>query len=189
MILTDIYLKVKQFFKKEDAQLVPSENILLEVHKNKGLLWEKIALFKERLLELPNSVSHTAGKEQSNGMKELFPLEHHIEGGLYTREVFMPKHTCVVSFIHKQDHPSFIISGEASVLMDTGEIIKYKAPDKIMTKKGTQRVFFMHEDTRWVCVYKTDKETVTEAEKDIYTEDWRDLPIEIINQNKLLCQE
>ena len=47
----------------------------------------------------------------------------------------------------------------------------------------------MHEDTRWVCVYKTDKETVTEAEKDIYTEDWRDLPIEIINQNKLLCQE
>jgi len=178
-----IYLKIKQFFKKKDG-----ENILLEVHKNQGLLWEKISLFKEHILKMPNSVSHTPGQEQSKGMKELFPLEHHIEGGLYTREVFMPKGTCVVSFIHKQDHPSFIISGEASVLMDTGEIKRYKAPDKIMTKQGTQRVFFIHQDTRWVCVYKTDKKTVNEAEKDIYTDNWKDLPIEIINQNKLLCQ-
>ena len=122
-------------------------------------------------------------------MKELFPLQHHIEGGLYTREVFMPKNTVVVSLIHKQNHPSFVLEGEASVLLDNGDIVKYKQGDKIMTKIGTQRVLFIHEDTRWVCVYKTDAKTVEEAEIDVYANSYMELPNDIIYKNKLIWQE
>ena len=39
------------------------------------------------------------------------PLNHRLKDGLYTREIFMPKGTLVVSFIHKQSHPSFFLKG------------------------------------------------------------------------------
>ena len=39
------------------------------------------------------------------------------------------------------------------------------------------------------CVYRTDKETIEEAEKDIYTEDYKELPEYVILNKKLLCQE
>ncbi len=108
---------------------------------------------------------------------------------MYTREVLMPKGSLVVSFIHKQNHPSFFLSGEMSILTDEGEVKRIKAPMKVMTETGTQRVAYMHEDCVWVCVYKTDKETVEEAEKDVYTLDYKELPQHIILNQKLLCQE
>ena len=36
----------------------------------------------------------------------------------------------------------------------------------------------------WVCVYRTDAETVEEAEKELYTENFMELPEYIINRNK-----
>jgi len=160
------------------------EDVLKYVHQNRGILWEKIAAFREQLVTLETAVQH--GTE---GMAELMPLKHDFSDGLYTREIFMPKGTVVVSFIHKQNHPSFFLSGEMSVLNDKGEINRIKAPMKVMTEIGTQRVAYMHEDCVWVCVYRTDKETIEEAEKDIYTEDYKELPEYVILNKKLLCQE
>jgi len=160
------------------------EDILKYVHQNRGILWERIAAFRKQLGTLETAVQH--GTEE---MAELMPLKHDFSDGLYTREIFMPKGTVVVSFIHKQNHPSFFLSGEMSVLNDKGEINRIKAPMKVMTEIGTQRVAYMHEDCVWVCVYRTDKETIEEAEKDIYTEDYKELPEYVILNKKLLCQE
>tara|TARA_R110002153_G_scaffold8849_5_gene37424 strand:+ start:3130 stop:3702 length:573 start_codon:yes stop_codon:yes gene_type:complete len=179
-------LKRLFFFKAIDES---PENILLEVHKKKGLLWEKIEEFRKQIVSLDGSVKHELGEEQESDLSEMCPLQQDLTNGLYTREVFMPKGTLVVSFIHKQDHPSFVLQGEASVLLDDGQIVKYKQGDKIMTKTGTQRVLFMHEDTRWVCVYRTNAKTFLEAEKDVYTNDFRLLPKEFLNKKKLLWQE
>lgn len=169
----------------EMAEIVhKEEDVLKYVHQNRGILWEKIAAFRKQLGTLETAVQH--GTE---GMAELMPLKHDFSNGLYTREIFMPKGTVVVSFIHKQNHPSFFLSGEMSVLNDKGEINRIKAPMKVMTEIGTQRVAYMHEDCVWVCVYRTDKETIEEAEKDIYTEDYKELPEYVILNKKLLCQE
>ena len=169
----------------EVAEIVhKEEDVLKYVHQNRGILWERIAAFKQRLLEIDGAIHHSDAE-----MEKIFPLKHHIEDGLYTREVFMPKGSLVVSFIHKQNHPSFFLSGEMSILKDTGEVERIKAPMKVMTEIGTQRVAYMHEDCVWVCVYRTDKETVEEAEKDIYTEDYRELPNYVILNKRLLCQE
>jgi hypothetical protein len=100
----------------------------------------------------------------------------------------MPKGSVVVSMIHKQNHPSFLLKGELSYLTDDGEVVTIKAPHKIFTKIGTQRVFYMHEDCTWCCVYKTDAKTFEEAEADVYTNDYKDLPNELILKNKLLWQ-
>ena len=47
----------------------------------------------------------------------------------------------------------------------------------------------MHEDCVWACVYRADKKTVEEAEKDVYTENYMDLPKHIILNKQLLCQD
>ena len=122
-------------------------------------------------------------------MKQIAPLKQNIEGGLYTREIFMPKGSVVVSMIHKQQHPSFLLKGELSYLTDEGEVVRIKAPHKIFTQIGTQRVLYIHEDSEWCCVYKTDAKTFEEAEADVYTNDYRDLPKELIEKNKKLWQE
>ena len=160
------------------------EDILQKVHNDRGLLWENIKVFKEQILSLNESVE--AGTKEMN---EMFPLKHNLQDGLYTREILMPKDSLVVSFIHKQNHPSFFMSGEMSVLLDTGEVKRIKAPMKLMTEIGTQRVAYMHEDCVWICVYKTNKKTIEEAEKDVYTQDYKDLPPHIILNKGLICQE
>jgi len=174
-------MKLLNLFKKKKES---PENILKTVHQNRGLLWANIRIFKEQLMSIEGSVS-VGSKE----MQEIFPLKHDLKDGLYTREILMPKGSLVVSFIHKQNHPSFFLSGEMSVLSDTGEVKRIKAPMKVMTEIGTQRVAYMHEDCVWVCVYRTDKETIEEAEKDVYTQDYNDLPPHIILNKGLICQE
>ena len=187
-----LLVKIVDFFKRlfsfKTIDESP-EDILLEVHKNKGLLWEKIEEFRLQISSIEGSANHELGENQEPEMIDLCPLQQDLTNGLYTREVFMPKGTLVVSFIHKQDHPSFVLEGEASVLLDDGQIVKYKQGDKIMTKTGTQRVLFMHEDTRWACVYRTNAKTFLDAEKDVYTNDFRLLPKEFLNKKKLLWQE
>ena len=160
------------------------EDILLSVHENRGLIWENIAKFKDTILSMDNSLKH-----HTDGMQEVMPVTHHLQDGLYTREVFMPKGMLVVSFIHKQNHPSFFMSGEMSVLLDTGEVKRIKAPMRVMTEIGTQRVAYMHEDCVWACVYRTDAKTVEEAEKEVYTEDFMELPSYVILKKQLPCQE
>ena len=75
------------------------ENVLQYVHQNRGLLWENISVFKDTILQHGGSV-----RNHTPEMEELMPVEHNLQDGLYTREIFMPKGTLVVSYIHKQNH-------------------------------------------------------------------------------------
>lgn len=159
------------------------EHFLELIDVNRGILWESIADFKKNLEAINDSVSH-----HTSEMQEVFPVKHHIKDGLYTRELFMPKGSLVVSFIHMTNHPSFFMKGEMSILMDNGEVKRIKAPMVVQTEVGTQRVAYMHEDCIWSCVYKTDKETVEEAEEEIYTEDYMNLPKHVILKKQLQCQ-
>jgi|TARA_R110001606_G_scaffold357145_1_gene508629 hypothetical protein len=165
------------------------EDVLKYVHQNRGILWEKIATFREQLEEIEGAMVHKAGNAQSEEMSQVFPLKQTLEGGLYTRELFMPKGSLVVSMIHKQQHPSFLLKGKVSYINDEGEIITVTGPHVIFTQTGTQRVLYIHEDTNWCCVYKTDAKTFEEAEADVYTDDYRDLPDTIIIQKRKLCLE
>jgi hypothetical protein len=171
---------ILSLFKKKEKP----EDILRYVNKNRGILWEKIEEFSNQLNATGGFV--TSGTDE---MEEQFPTKHHFSDGLYTREVFMPKGSLVVSFIHKQSHPSFFMEGEMSILTDAGEIKKIKAPMTIQTEIGTQRVAYMHEDVRWSCVYKTDKKNIKDAMKEIYTLDYRELPSSLIIKHLELCQD
>lgn len=163
---------------------VTPDALLYNVYKERGLLWEDIARFHNELKQVAGVVLHNTEEMQTE-----FPTKHHIDNGLYTREVFMPQGSLVVSFIHKQNHPSFFLQGSMSLLMDDGQVKHIKAPQTVFTEIGTQRVAYMHEDCVWACVYRTDAETVEEAEKEVYTLDYRELPEHIIFKQQVLCQE
>jgi len=165
------------------------EEILNHVNHNRGMLWERINAFKQQLSFYDEALVHKCGTKHSQEMQETYPLKQTLEGGLYTRELFMPKGHIIVSMIHRQQHPSFLLKGKVSYLTDSGELVTVTAPHLIFTQIGTQRVLYIHEDTNWCCVYKTDAKTFEEAEADVYTDDHEMLPAHIINKQKLLCQE
>ena len=174
----------------EDVTLIKAPIDLIQgINSNRGLMWEKISTFVEQLNGVDGYLSHKAGTTQSEAMEERYPLKQTLEGGLYTRELFMPKGSLVISMIHKQQHPSFLLKGKVSYLADNGEVRTINGPTTIFTQTGTQRVLYIHEDTDWCCVYKTDKKTFEEAEADVYTDDYKNLPLELIEKRKLLCQE
>jgi len=154
MSISSIVKKVRGIFKRKDI----AKEALESINENRGLLWEKIAIFKEQVLSIEGSVRH-----HTEEMDELFP-----------------------SFIHKQDHPSFFLEGEMSILMDTGEVKRIKAPMQFQTETGTQRVAYMHEDCRWTCVYRTDAKEIAVAEKEVYTEDFLELPEHVILNKRWL---
>jgi hypothetical protein len=164
------------------SEVIENEELILNyIHNYRGLLWERIAEFNKQLLTVDGAMCSTDAE-----MQEMLPVKHHLKDGLYTREILMPKGMLVVSFIHKQSHPSFFLSGEMSILNDAGKIERIKAPMKVMTEIGTQRVAYMHEDCVWVCVYNTDKNTIEEVEADVYTLNHLDLPEYVILNRRLI---
>ena len=166
-----------------------AKKVLRQIGNKRGLMWDKISHFKQQLNKIEGVLTHKAGEEQSAGLKKAAPLKHNFEGGLYTRTMFMPKGSVIVSMIHRQQHPSFLLKGELSYLTDEGEVKRIKAPYTVFTQEGTQRVFYVHQESIWTCVYKTDATTVEEAELDIYADKYVELPQELINKTKKLWQE
>ena len=168
---------------------VLSTDILRGISTGTGLLWDEIENFKNQLIATGNVAVHKAGTPQSKELEEVYPLKQHLEGGLYTRELFMPAGNIVISMVHKQNHPSFLLKGKVSFLTDEGTVETITAPHLIHTKEGAQRVLLVHEDTEWCCVYKTDAKTFEEAEADVYADSYKELPQHIIEKRILLCQD
>tara|TARA_R100001443_G_C3350262_1_gene176694 strand:+ start:450 stop:959 length:510 start_codon:yes stop_codon:yes gene_type:complete len=168
----------------QESEVVVIDNILEGISKSPGVLYDKIADFRYHIEQLEETLAHKAGDEQSDGLKKVAPLKHYFEGGLYTRELTMPKGSFIISLIHKKEHPSFLLKGEVSYITDEGEVKKLTAPATVFTKKGTQRVFYVHKDSVWTCVNKTDATNVKDAELELYANNYE----ELIN-NKKLCQQ
>jgi hypothetical protein len=168
---------------------VLSTDILRGISTGTGLLWDEIENFKNQLIATGKVAVHKAGTPQGEELKKVYPLKQHLEGGLYTRELFMPAGNIVISMVHKQNHPSFLLKGKVSFLTDEGTVETITAPHLIHTKEGAQRVLLVHEDTQWCCVYKTDAKTFEEAEADVYADSYKELPQHIIEKRILLCQD
>ena len=107
-----------------------------------------------------------------------FPLKHTFADGLYIREIFMPKGQVITTGIHKQEHPYFVLKGDVSVLTEDG-VIRIKAPHQGITKPGTKRLIYIHEDTTWITVHATEKDNIEEVLEDILAKDFNDPDINL----------
>lgn len=103
------------------------------------------------------------------------PLEHIFADGLYIRKMSAPKGMLNVSKLHKTKHPYFILSGDVSVITEEG-IVRIIAPYTGITKAGTKRVVYFHEDTVWITVHHTKETDLKKIEEELIAKNYDELP-------------
>ena len=91
---------------------------------------------------------------------------HYFAPGLYCREITIPKGTTLTGKIHRTIHINIISKGDISVMTDHG-IQRIKAPCTIISKPGTKRVGYAHEDTVWTTIHATDETDLEKLEEQL----------------------
>lgn len=80
-------------------------------------------------------------------------LVHEFTPNMYIREITMPAGSLISSKWHNTEHPFNISKGTVSVLtIENSKIIDEKyftAPYRGITKAGTRRILYVHEDCTW----------------------------------------
>ena len=116
------------------------------------------------------------GTEQA--AKEL-PLEHFICNKTYTRQITLPKDIILTGKVHNFDHTSIISKGDVTIMTDEG-VTRIKAPTTWISKAGTKRLIYVHEETIWATIHQSEHTIVEDLEKELVHESdlsWIDKPI------------
>ena len=129
-----------------------------------------VADFRKMIVEAEENMKN-AGSLVGDALDQVFPLKHSFGKGLYIREVTAPSTAMIITKIHKEDHPYFVMEGVCSVMTEEG-VVKIEAPYHGITKAGTKRAVYVHEKTVWVTVHATDKTDLEEIEEEIIAKDF-----------------
>jgi len=130
--------------------------------------------FREKITELEQAIMSVQGTT-GEVMHKANPVKHTFAGGCYIREIYNPAHELIVTKIHKKEHPFFLMKGEMSILTEEG-IQNIKAPYQGVTKPGTKRAIYTHEECVFITVHATDSTIVKDVEKEVVCTKYEDLP-------------
>ena len=97
--------------------------------------------------------------------KEL-PLEHFICNNTYTRQMTLPKDLLVSGKVHNFDHTSIRSQGEVTVMTPEG-VTRIKAPATWISKAGTKRLIYVHEEAVWATIHQSENVIVEDLEKEL----------------------
>lgn len=141
--------------------------------------------FRDKIMEVQEGMLSMEGSMIGEDLDKHCPLKHSYGDGCYIREIFMPKGTLIISKIHKKTHPYFVMKGKASVVTENGvEIIE--APYQGITKAGTKRALYIHEDMIWTTVHVTEETDLVKIEEEIISKDFEEYDqtlIDILNKS------
>lgn len=105
------------------------------------------------------------------------PVIHHIHGGMYGREITIPKDTIITGQIYKFDHFDVMISGDITVSTDTGERKRFKGYNCFKGMSGKKRAGYAHEDTIWITFHPYSGESGDDIQKLITADTFEELNI------------
>ncbi len=145
--------------------------------------------FRSKINELENAVINADGGMTGEVLHRTNPVKHTFAGGCYIREIYNPANELIITKIHKKEHPFFLMKGEMSILTETG-IQHIKAPYQGITKPGTKRAIYTHEECTFITVHATNNTTIKDVEDEVVCTKYEDLPpgvdaLEILKQIKL----
>ena len=129
--------------------------------------------FREKMGELENEIL-THGMS-NNELQEANPVKHTFAGGCYIREIYNPANHLIITKIHKKEHPFFLMKGSMSILTEEG-IETIEAPYQGVTKPGTKRAIYTHEECVFITVHATDNTSIKEVEEEVVCTKYEDLP-------------
>ena len=98
------------------------------------------------------------------------PPKHYFAKGLYAREITIPKGTLLTGKIHKTEHLNIISKGDISVLTEDGPK-RVQAPFTMVSRPGTKRVGYAHEETVWTTIHGTDETDLAKIEAHFIAQD------------------
>lgn len=97
-----------------------------------------------------------------------FPIRSFFTDGLYAREMSAQAGSMIVSMIHKTEHIFVVSKGKLSVWNDEGGEVVIEAPYIGITKAGTRRFAYVHEDLVWTTFHANpDNETEDQIQERI----------------------
>jgi len=131
--------------------------------------------FRGRMIELENEIL-THGMDK-NELQEANPVKHTFAGGCYIREIHNPANHLIITKIHKKEHPFFLMKGYMSILTEDG-IEHIRAPYQGVTKPGTKRAIYTHEECTFITVHATDSTSIDDVEEEVVCAKYEDLPSE-----------
>ena len=143
---------------KNSIEEIESESLVIEKEVSQDFT-SKIQKAHSQLLDCGTAY---VGEE----FDRINPLVHNFADGMYIRQITMPAGQIIVSKIHGQTHPYFILEGDVSVLTEDG-VKRFKAPYSGITVEGTKRVLYTHEDTVWTTVQRTNETDLDKIEEDV----------------------
>jgi hypothetical protein len=103
------------------------------------------------------------------------PVRHYIHGGMYAREITIPKDTVITGQIYKFDHFDVMISGDITVSTDTGETKRLTGYNLFEGLSGKKRAGYAHEDTTWVTFHPFTGESGDAIQEMITAKDFAEL--------------
>ena len=140
----------------------------LEIRKRKEFR-EKISELEDNILDLEDSVTGEL-------LQKTNPVKHTFADGCYIREIYNPANELIITKIHKKEHPFFLMKGEMSILTEEG-IQNIKAPYQGVTKPGTKRAIYTHEECIFITVHATEGTSIEEVEEEVVCTKYEDLPL------------
>lgn len=114
-------------------------------------------------------------------------LTHRFTDGIYIREIFNPAGALITTKVHKVEHPFVLLRGRISTFVpeDRGRIEHLSAPHMGVTKAGTRRVIFVHEDTVFMTFHPNPTNTRDLAELEARLIEQRTMPGSDLTANQL----
>lgn len=131
--------------------------------------------FREKISELEEAVVNIEGGMTGEMLHKTNPVKHRFAGGCYIREIYNPADELIITKIHKKEHPFFLMKGEMSILTEEG-IQNIKAPYQGITKPGTKRAIYTHEECIFITVHSTDNTSIKDVEEEVVCTNYEDLP-------------
>ena len=131
--------------------------------------------FREKISELEKSIVNAEGGMTGEVLHKANPVKHTFAGGCYVREIYNPANELIITKIHKKEHPFFLMKGEMSILTEEG-IQHIKAPYQGVTKPGTKRAIYTHEECVFITVHATENTTIEDVEEEVVCTKYEDLP-------------
>jgi len=131
--------------------------------------------FRENISDLEKSITEADGGMTGEVLHKVNPVKHSFAGGCYIREIYNPANELIITKIHKKEHPFFLMKGEMSILTEDG-IEHIKAPYQGVTKVGTKRAIYTHEECIFITVHATDNTSIEDVEEEVVCTKYEDLP-------------
>ena len=86
------------------------------------------------------------------------PLIHYHTKDLYCRRIVVPAGSVFTTRVHRFDHISIALRGHISFVNEHGVRQDITAPDIFVTKAGTHRVVYVHEEVEFATVHHCEEQ-------------------------------